>query len=280
MNRALTASDIRERLYETVFPAAHPAVVTGDVDRSVALQVMSEVQQQRYPAALHAFGYGSALNGAYRRYSDLDVLVVLPGGGGLEVTWTMHRGYPVDVKSIGIETLRLQLAKPHRDGVEAPFLISVLEAVCYGEVLRGEDESLLTIRRQCRALVQNGPAVAQRAQADRLRAVLTSGLIDFLTVDDGVEASACAIAMANALVAAKFVCAGCWFGAGKLGPRQLSAIDPSFFPRLQQSYISALSQDKAPLASLVLDILGTLGGPAWDGVKLELHIPRATGRTR
>ncbi|MFE5580599.1 nucleotidyltransferase domain-containing protein [Kitasatospora sp. NPDC056531] len=225
--------------------------------------------RDRFPGALAVVLAGSTVSGRAGANSDLDLAVLIAGGGetyretlrfeGRVVELFVHtRAGLRDLFAVDVATRRAVLQNMYATGL---VLVDVDGEAGRARALAEED-------------LRQGPPALGPETLETKRHGLTDALDDLLDAIAPVELLVTAGVVVNTAADLLFDHHRAWTGSGKWLPRRLLEADPERGAALLDAYARlGTSQDTAPLVEAASAILDLAGGPlregyhrAWQGV--------------
>ncbi|MEU8817027.1 nucleotidyltransferase domain-containing protein [Actinoplanes sp. NPDC048796] len=224
------------------------------------VDVARELVRQRFPGASWAMLTGSVLSAARTAGSDLDIVVMRPGGPAFRES-LRYRGWPVELfvqnpeRLAGFLERELAARKP-----------STHRMLARGAVLFGDPGDLPA---RCARVLADGPGPLPQEEKDRLRYGLTDLLDDLEHVTDPGERLVIAAAVWTDAGRAALAFAGRWVSGGKWLLRELREYDPA----LAGDWLAA-RDEPAAFADGVLD---RYGGRLFEGFSSSPSPARPSG---
>lgn len=258
-----SCKEIAAHVLREAFPGAHDSVRDGRLSRTTAKEIMREFVREHFPEAICAFGFGSAITSKFRPYSDIDIIVVLPGMANASARWTMYRGFPIDAKSVGRDNLAL-----YATTVATTRQSHIALGLAHGKCVAGDREVGRAIHRQFSRIHRRGPIPPRDATARSQRAVLTTFLVELTTLNKA-DLLPFVLSSFDMIVNAKLWLIGAWPQRGIWAKRSFGKQHGKAWTDLRTAYVAAIAGDTRRLVRVTWQILEEMGGPLWAGFQAE-----------
>lgn len=235
-------------------------------DMADAVATAQAFVNQQFPDSLVAFVVGSAVHGRATAASDLDVVVLLPGDGPAYKEVFEAFGWPIEAFVITQRSYKELFASQPQIRVPA------LPMMCAeGVVLKDHGGFAQAIKREARAVLEQGPQPLTAREVDNYRFAITGYADDLAGADSLEECFFIAPALVDKLIDFTLAYHRRWGGEGKSRLRALGQFDPALADRVT-SALKVLYQSEArqPTLDLAQDTLQPVGG--------RLHHGFATGK--
>jgi len=255
---AAAMSSARRWLYEAAYPGAGEPAKAGRIGRDEAIDLARDFALAHFPGVAAVFGFGSAFNGGFRPYSDIDLVIALPRGRFLRNRCLLHRGVPMELHVFGLEGADRVIGFARRSGNA-----SVLLPIAQGEVLLDQYLIADEIKRRFAQAYEAGPEPAPATAIHALRHMITTQLLDLAGGLSPEEATASALSVYPLLMRLLYATGQSWRHRGKWAARHGERLMGGLAAKVHAAYRAAMEGDPEPLLALALDVLDRAGGPLW-----------------
>lgn len=256
-----------EGFQEQAFGPVSAAVRDGRLNADAALDMMREATLEGVPDCQWAFGHGSALQGSFSAFSDLDVVAVVPSGQFWEKRCLNHKGYLVELQIYSLDILDILLLLAKNTGMSFGLMASS------GVVIIDIDGGAPAFKERLQVAFDEGPKPISGKAFAGFRHKLTNRIVELLGAGNPDERVACGLAMYDLIVKIELALSTGWRHTGKWVPRVLAGEDSETFPRINAAYQALLAGDAQPLASFAAALLDRIGGPLWRGYSKRQSLP-------
>lgn len=251
------AGDYSEFLARAL-PGQSEAAASGVLPAARAVEIMLSATLSLYPQAYAAFAHGSAVNGRFKRHSDLDVVVLTQERVGWKKHCFVHEGYPIDMQAVGERAVRLLPEFARRTGRSLS-----IEPIARGAIILDRKGDASALQSAFRSILENGPSSTEEPP-DQLRAMVTSRILELISNDDLDQKIAVGLSCFDLLGQLMSAGRGHWRETGKW---VIGALDPRAFTfdDVKRAYAELLRGDEEPLVRLLERALEAAGGVLWAG---------------
>lgn len=213
MSKTVTTPSRTEWL-DAVLPSLAPEVRSGGLSVPQAQNIAVRYLAEFWPGACCAFLYGSAGNGQFTAYSDVDLLLIVPSSVPANAIRCVYEGVPIEAHLFDDSGFARNLLDSERSGVPGVAL-AVRDALALvdhaGNSQRYRDAAARTFAR--------GPNAIGSAGQRYLCRNITNKIADMLEPESEAERSIVAAALRELLYHAHFARTGGWRYAGKWAAR-------------------------------------------------------------
>jgi hypothetical protein len=254
---------LSQKFFATAFAGVRAEVREGAFDGARARDAAMQFVADAFPRARCAILFGSVRSGEQKAWSDIDVLLVLPGEVAAEKRCAIVAGYPVEYYLYDVPTLHAALDPA--TGWAAPTLAAALLG---GELIGGDAALAQSLAQTARAFTAAPRPAPAGAALNNARGMATSFMLELATNpahDEQVAIAAQLYTLLTGLVVQK--ASGVRNGP-KWTARLLKQIDPALSEGLQQG-LAQLAAGGSPAVFLAQceTMLERIGGPLWDGYR-------------
>ncbi|MGH3490192.1 MAG: nucleotidyltransferase domain-containing protein [Actinopolymorphaceae bacterium] len=209
-----------------------------------------------FPEVAAALLSGSVARGRATATSDVDLVVLLPDGGGSRRETVEWDGVTVDLFAYDPPGLDRWLAADTER--RRPVLCSL---ILDGILVAGVPDVAADAKARARGVLAAGPRPLTDAERLRMRYGATDLLLDVESSTDRAETLLLAAALVQTITDLTLSAAGRWTGAGKWLVRELRAYDRGRADALADAHDALARHDtKSPLLHAVDDLLALRGG--------------------
>jgi hypothetical protein len=228
-----------------------------------ALESAQRIVRARFPNAVAAFLTATALTETRTLTSDLDIVVVLPGGPAPFRESTREFGWPVELfvhTPASITHFSKLEAVGHRATTQKMIVDGAILVSVQGEAER--------IQLAAQEHLSMGPPRPSDAEMRKRRYLLTDQLDDFMGTSEPTEllyiVGELVIGSSELALLSKLH----WLASGKWLARHLAVSDSEISERLVEATKSAIANgEKHQMEDIVREILERVGGPLKEGYR-------------
>lgn len=252
--------DYRADTLHKLFPSVNTEVRNGSVTQDAAVRVITTAIERYYPGAVHALVCGSILDGRYRAYSDLDVVVTLREQFNYERQCVIFEGYPIDFQALNVDGIDQFVVNSRRRGIGF-----TLRALSASEILRDRDGRARQLQAWMTTQYAAGPMASTPETISLLRTAIIDTIADLCTVEDRREMIAIGLSIFTFLMNLMLPKKTGWLETGKYIPRDLDRVGTEYFDSIEAAYRDLLGGDAQRLIELATSILSEWGPVVWNG---------------
>jgi hypothetical protein len=201
------------------------------------------------------------LRGQATATSDLDIVIVTDRDDAPFRASYMSQGWPIEAFVQTEVSWRWYFQSDVRSG-RTPMPSMCVEGI----VIRDRNGLAEQMKREARALIEQGPQALSVQEIEDLRYILTDALDDFIgapTLEEGIFA---AVQVAERSTQLRLRMSRQWMGFGKWVPRSLRQVDIGAADALRDAMGAYCRKDeKEPLIQFAHDALALAGGRLFEG---------------
>lgn|GEM_PF-2907890 len=240
-------------------PELAPEVRNGQLSRERAIEIMRVAVERYYPDCSYAFGHGSALTGAYKPYSDLDVIVFVPEGEHWEIRKELVEGFLVEFTSFTINAIHLMTMLSFY--IRLPLGLVAAD----GEIVVDKDGGAQAFQDQLRFMREAFFDVDQSEAVARVREQLFTMLLEFRKSHAPEVVRAVALTGYHVMMSAITLSNNFWNHRPKHLAKHEDLPGAARIAELHAAIAAVMHGDIGPIVGLVEALLNELGGPVWKG---------------
>jgi hypothetical protein len=238
----------------------------GTVTKEQAKHAMKVAVERFYPECVYAFGHGSSLTGAYKAYSDLDVIVFNPDGANWDVRHEIVDGLPVEFTTYSMDTvdvmalIALQIRMP----------LGLLGGT--SEIIVDRNGDAEAFQERLNALAGQLPFIDRTHDRENLRAQLFSILVDLRKDRDIEVAQAVILSAYPSYLRAITLLNGVWNHRSRHFMKNKELPGADRMSELHGAIARLMAGDLQAMIDFTEDLIEELGGPLWSGRATSLEV--------
>jgi hypothetical protein len=254
-----------ENILAQAFPGANEKMRNGCLSQSEARAQMLGFARSIGGEVSIVFGFGSAISGSFKPYSDLDVFIVLNSDEPWKKTCSMYNGFAVEAQTIGKSKIKglMQFARYSGRAL-------AVSPLATGEILYDKEGNASALQRIFKQIFEQGPDEASIILINNIRAMLTSKIVEMATNPDINEQISCGLSIYEMLITLVCCQRRYWIRNDKWIPRLLQGDESVKFQEIATSYRKLLDGQPDELIALSNRVLSKSGGGLWSGHTLTL----------
>jgi hypothetical protein len=256
---AVSIGDMASRFFD----GCDPDILAGRLSGEEALAIAADLVAVRHPQALCSFLFGSAAEGRFGRYSDLDMVVIETDCDFVGTSRLVHMGCPVELHRFSRRAMLHALQSGRESG-------SYNVAFGLAESLVVTDSTGLgaELKELARMIVRGPPAPIRRSFARDLYRTALLSILELSANSDPDERFAMVAALYPVMMNLHLRTEGEWVKGHKWAVR----VAPKFAARLTSALRLAVRIGSTDgLAALLADTVRDWETHAWAGTDVEFQ---------
>ncbi|KIF75133.1 nucleotidyltransferase [Streptomyces sp. 150FB] len=227
-----------------------------------AIDAARAVVEEHHSDARAAFLGGSVVTGRRTAMSDLDIVVLLRGSPAPYRASLRSGEWPVEMFVHTEATWHAYVQREVRKR-RSPLLWMCADGI----LLFDNDGVGAHLAAEARKLTATGPPAVSAEEVDDRRYAITDLLDDLAGSADQSERLFIATELVRRTGELALTAGGSWNGGGKWLARRLETTSPGLSMHLHDGLAEVLAGRTEPLAAVVDEVLGQVGGRLWVGYK-------------
>jgi Nucleotidyltransferase domain len=259
-------NEVAKLFCQMIFQGVSQTVVDGALSADEATTLARIFVAEEFPDAVCAIIYGSAVEGGFGPYSDIDLVIFLPQIAFAETRRLIYQGVPLELHLFSKETFAraLEMARISGNYNQA---LSLAHATLLFDPVGTGDRVIGAAQR----VLERGPSPVPEHMRSAACCSVTSYIIELATNPDASERFSIAASLQPLLMASYLSARGRWVNSRKWGVRA----EPLFAEALTLAIDAAYrNQDVTALIAQATLSLEPWGGLRWSGTGARLWLAR------